>query len=75
MRQRKAKGLLVLGALALAFVAAPAAAQTTTIYEFVSPAPPVPPEAVQYCYTEAGHWMWDGFQYVWMPGETVCSSS
>ncbi len=26
----------------------------------------------QYCYTETGHWGWDGPQYVWVPTRTIC---
>lgn len=37
-------------------------------FRFAFPAPYVAP----YCYTQAGYWTWDGWQYVWVPPQTVC---
>ena len=67
MSMRKRKQLqLALVALTLALTVAPAAAQER-IFEFV-----FPPPAIEYCYTEPGHWAWDGWQNVWVPSHTVC---
>ncbi len=30
------------------------------------------PFVAPYCYTQGGHWTWDGWQHVWVPPETVC---
>lgn len=35
---------------------------------FVFPAP----YAAPYCYSQDGYWAWDGWQYVWVPPQTVC---
>lgn len=37
-------------------------------FGFVYPVPYVAP----YCYTQDGYWGWDGWQYVWVPPQTVC---
>lgn len=37
-------------------------------FRFAFPAPYVAP----YCYTQAGYWAWNGWQYAWVPPQTVC---
>ena len=37
-------------------------------FSFAFPAPFVAP----VCSTQAGHWDWNGWRYVWVPPQTVC---
>ena len=37
-------------------------------FRFAYPVPYVAP----YCYTQDGYWAWDGWQYAWVPPQTVC---
>ncbi len=63
--------VLALAALSVALAAAPAAADERIVEYFFYSTPPSLTQ-YQYCYTESGHWTWDGVQYVWMPSQTVC---